>query len=100
MTLRLVDRVVVKGRSVGIAIYELLSDHRPLEETASFLEAWADAMKLYELKRWAEAATAFTALKQRRPNDGPSKLLRDRCLVFASDPPPVDWDGYTVMLEK
>ncbi len=100
MTLRLVDRVVVKGRSVGIAIHELLSDRLPLEEAASFLEAWADAMKLYELKRWAEAKESFAALKERRPNDGPSRVLFDRCSAFASDPPPVDWDGYTVMLEK
>ena len=71
-----------------------------MEETASFLEAWADAMKLYELKRWSEAATAFVALKERRPNDGPSKLLHDRCEAFASDPPAADWDGYTVMMEK
>jgi class 3 adenylate cyclase len=100
MTLRLVDRVVVKGRSLGIAVYELLSDRRPLEEPAAFLEAWDRAMKLYEERRWAEAAEGFATLRERRPNDGPSRLLCDRCAAFVRDPPPADWDGYTVMLEK
>jgi len=100
MTLRLVDRVVVKGRSAGIAVYELLSERDPLREAAEFLDAWNAAMSCYDRRLWAEATDRFRRLMALRPTDGPSKVLRDRCEGFMRDPPPADWDGLTVMHEK
>ncbi|MEI6876875.1 MAG: hypothetical protein WCL50_17305, partial [Spirochaetota bacterium] len=100
LTLRLVDRVVVKGKSSGIAVYELVSEEPPKGEAADFLEAWERAMELYEDRRWPLATEAFGALLLRRPTDGPGKVLRARCAGFADAPPPANWDGYYVMHEK
>jgi adenylate cyclase len=100
LTLRLIDRVVVKGKSSGIAVYELISEEPPEGEAAEFLEAWEGAMELYEDRRWPEAAASFGALVLRHPTDGPGKLLAARCAGFASAPPPDNWDGFYVMHEK
>jgi class 3 adenylate cyclase len=100
MTLRLIDRVVVKGKTSSIEVFELLSDRDPLQEAAEFLESWEEAMGLYEGRRWKEAAAGFASLSARRPTDGPSRLLCARCQDFAARPPAADWDGTTLMQEK
>ena len=34
------------------------------------------------------------------PEDGPSKVYKERCEVYIEDPPPEDWDGVFVMKTK
>ena len=100
LALRYIDRVVVKGRSSSIKVYELLSERSPNEETSAFLLDWEGAMKSYDEGRWAEASRRFSALLELRPTDGPAKVLRDRCADFEADPPGEDWDGVVTMKEK
>ncbi len=85
---RLLDRVAVKGKKQGLAIYELLSEagagRRP-ESVAHYEQAF-EAFQRLEFK----AALAFL---EPCPDDPPSRVLAERCRRFLADPPPRGWNG-------
>ena len=85
---RLIDRVIVKGKSVPLELHEVLhaSNASTLE---NIIAEYGKAFALYESGQFAEAAARFTALA---PSDPPSRLLAERCAAFAEQPPP-DWRG-------
>jgi len=76
---RLLDTVAVKGKELGIKIYELGSGGP---------EDFEKARKLYEEGKFAAAAKLFS----RWPNDGPSKTLLARCRELIKVPSK-RWNG-------
>ena len=93
----LVDSVAVKGKTQGVKIYELLA----MKDTATsddveLAAAYEAALDAYFDWRWDEAA----AILAERPDDGPSKVLLERCRQYAANPPGPDWDGVYVMTTK
>jgi hypothetical protein len=66
-------------------------------------EAWDmhnAAMGEYYRRGFARSAELFAEVGRRLPGDYASSLLRERCLVYGSNPPPEDWDGVEVMKTK
>ena len=98
---RLVDRVAVKGRRQGLGVYELIA---PRDEATSGDEArvtaYEAALRQYRERRFEEATAAFDAVLQGWPDDGPSRVLRDRCRRYVVDPPDASWNGVHVMTRK
>ncbi len=95
---RLLDRVVVKGKTSGAAIYTVRSSLSAKEE-----EAWAEseeAMRLYFKRDFGLAAERFRAVLKLLPNDGPATLLLARSEMYSKTPPSPDWNGTAVMVEK
>ena len=98
---REIDWVQVKGRGGVVTIYEPighLNDVSPsvLDE----LEAWANALQAYRLRRWQEADAILLQLQQSCVDAGLYQLYRSRIVRFRTDPPPVQWNGVTVFDRK
>ena len=95
---RLLDRVVVKGRSISTGIYTV---RRRL--TGPEQQAWdkhAEGMELYYARDFKKAYYAFGEVFEVLPSDRSSRLMQDRCQFLIADPPPKSWDGAVEMDEK
>ncbi len=90
---RMVGRVVPKGKSHPIAVYEVL-DANPLaiaRQKREEIMAWHAGVALFEDGRFALARTQFEACLDACPSDRPAALYIDRCLEGErSDPDTVD----------
>jgi adenylate cyclase len=98
---RRLDKISVKGRHEGLMIYELYSVkdeiEKPLLKLFSYYEK---GLEHYFKRDFQEALKYFTAVLKYRPNDGPSRTMRQRCLHYKAAPPPADWDGTFVLSAK
>ncbi len=99
---RMLDVIRVKGKAEPIQVYELLGfmDDKLDDPIPAMLNAFDKGMALYRSRSWAEAVRCFQRCLELRATDGPSRIYRDRCLAFQTDPPPSDWDGVTDLEEK
>jgi adenylate cyclase len=99
--LRPLDKVAVKGKKEPVLIYEVMA-------RAAQAEAWqrkvatdfATALSAYFSKDFAGAAARCADLLALRPDDGPSKLLKERAEHFQKEPPAPDWDGRWTYTKK
>jgi hypothetical protein len=57
-------------------------------------------MKAYLERDFAGAASAFRSVLKLLPEDGPAAILAQRCAAYLKNPPPADWTGAEVMMEK
>jgi adenylate cyclase len=98
---RRLDKISVKGRHEGIIIYELYSEkdeiEKPLRKLFSYYEK---GLEYYFDLDFQEALKYFNTVLKYRPTDGPSKIMRERCLHYKAAPPPKDWDGTSVLNTK
>lgn len=99
---RELDRIRVKGREKPVGIYEVLGTRTAgvAPETTALIHGFEDALAQYRFRRFQEALDAFTALAQRYPGDGPTRLYVERCREYALRPPPAEWDGVYTMTTK
>jgi adenylate cyclase len=100
--LREVDIVRVKGRTQPVRIYEPLagagSPLSPKQDEA--LDLYSAGLDAYRKQLWDTAIGLFTQSLALSPGDGPSRVMADRARVCRDTPPPEDWDGVFVQLEK
>lgn len=100
--MREVDKVVVKGKTKPVAVFEVLDFH----DEASFpgmMEALTDfafGIDRYRQGRFEEASQAFLKVLELNPRDFCSKMYVDRCAHLIEEPPGPDWDGVWVMKSK
>ena len=85
---RVLDRVIVKGRSTALELLEVQHSCSP-DGFAELTARYAEAFAFYQRGEFAEAAARFGILA---PTDQPSALLAERCRDFAASPP-ADWAG-------
>ena len=98
---REIDRVVLKGKSQALRVYEPMCLMEALSSRdKEKLDAFAAALKLYRDRRWSEAAAAFEQVLAVDPADGPARVFVQRCLAFIESEPPQDWGGEFVMHGK
>jgi hypothetical protein len=57
-------------------------------------------MKLYYHRSFTEAAQKFKEVLDILPGDFNAENLYNRCMDYASNPPPANWDGVEVMKSK
>jgi class 3 adenylate cyclase/CHASE2 domain-containing sensor protein len=87
---RLVDRALVKGKTVPLELFDVRHPFSPgnFEEIAArYNSAFAD----YERGDFAAAERKFAALRDDE-QDKPSGLMSERCRELSADPPK-DWTG-------
>ena len=98
---RRLDRVAVKGKTQGVAIYELVGEKgRVDEESLKFITAYEVALEAYFQRQWRMAFELFKRAYRLRPNDVPVRLFIKRCKLYFHSPPPDDWDGTFVLKRK
>jgi Adenylate cyclase, family 3 (some proteins contain HAMP domain) len=105
---RYLDRIVVKGRTEPVAIYEIVGLKETLSSTTrECLALFAEAMALYLKQDWANARAGFeraSRLEPWQPDEfhpiNPSLLYRERCEAMAANPPGEGWNGVFVMKTK
>jgi adenylate cyclase len=96
-TRRLVDRVIVKGRSEQVELFECQNPCTPANYEVLCRE-YKSAYDEYFFGRFETAAKQFEALAAKY-GDGPSRTLAGRCGVLIADPPQ-DWKGIWKMESK
>ena len=98
---RLLDRIVVKGKTVPIKVYELLAKKGELSgEKARVVERYHRGLALHIERRWEEAIACFEDALATDPDDGPSQTLLARVRGYQTDPPPDSWQGEYVRTSK
>ncbi len=99
---REIDRVVVKGKTEPVAVYEILAYHTPesFPNIAEVLGQFKDGLAAYRDRRWDAALKLFQECLALNPNDQPSKLYIERTQHLQQNPPAADWSGVWVMDSK
>jgi adenylate cyclase len=98
---REVDRVVVKGRTEGVAIYEPLGRAGEVAEAVlQDVERFHKALGLYRKRRWVEAMQLFEALSAKSPETKLYKLYIARAANYIDHAPEPTWNGTWVFTTK
>lgn len=94
---RLLDRVIVKGKSTPVELFEIENARTP-PNYADLVKDWDVAFADYTAGKFAEARPVFARLAEQF-NDGPSKLMVHRCDELTAYPH-ADWKGVWKMESK
>ncbi|MFH1212634.1 MAG: adenylate/guanylate cyclase domain-containing protein, partial [Candidatus Neomarinimicrobiota bacterium] len=98
---RILDRLVVKGKLKPITVYQLLGRTGQVDpEMTKICAFFTDGITLYWDRQWDAAIAAFEKALAVRGSDSPSQVFIDRCLIFKTSPPGSDWQGEFVMKTK
>lgn len=107
---RYLDKIVVKGRTRPVEMFEVMGRAGELSGgTASCLETYDRAMKKYLARDWTGAKIAFESAAREEPHrpettpgssTSPSLVMVARCAAMAANPPGEDWDGVFMMTTK
>lgn len=95
---RMVDKVVVKGKTKGENIY---TARRTL--SAREKKAWNFhhlGLKHYYRRNFERAKRFFEAVKKLLSDDTLADIYIERCENYIVSPPPADWDGTEVLKSK
>lgn len=98
---RNVDRVVVKGKTEPVGVYEILDYHNAdsfpnLMDTVNYFN---EGVRHYGLGNWSDAVRNFGEALKANPDDKLSATYIQRCEHLEARPPK-DWDGVWVMTSK
>jgi len=98
---RPVDLVQVKGKHLGVTVYEPLclaeDDNPEARQIASLSE---EAFNAYRARQFQSAGDCFARVRAIRPDDRASSVLEARCRAYLATPPPGDWTGVHIATEK
>ena len=98
---RQLDTVAVKGKKEPVAIYEVMGLVSNVDDARQKLATEFDkAMEQYFERNFEEAARLCEQILLVWPEDMPAKHLKNRCEIYQTTPPPVDWNGAWVMTKK
>lgn len=98
---REIDSVLVAGKEDPVTIYEIIGypedvDDR-MQEAANH---YAEGLEAYRNQDWNRALIFFNKALEATPDDGPSKIMLNRCNEYKVNPPDRDWNGVFTMLTK
>ncbi len=101
---RPLDIVAVKGKSVGIKIYELIAEKGEplLPKLEEFCANCEQGLAAYLRQDWSYALEIFSALQTQYPNDKSINLFLLRCQEYQQNPNKLapDWNGTNILEEK
>jgi adenylate cyclase len=99
---REIDRVIFKGKSKPIRIFDVLDFHTPesFPNMPAVLNCFNDGVRHYRLRKWDFAVTAFKEALRLNPSDSTSAMYMRRCEHLKESPPGEAWSGVWVMTSK
>jgi adenylate cyclase len=92
---RELDRLVVKGKTQPVQVFELVAEvGDQLEESKmNSLKLYCDAMAKYRNRDFTGAVEIFKKVLEINPDDGPTKVYIERSTHYIDSPPDDNWDG-------
>jgi adenylate cyclase len=98
---RTVGVVQVKGKHQCVEVWEPLCLASEDDAVARKLaQLFAQGLAAYIARDFRGAAEQYKAALRLSPEDHPSAVLLERCREFLSAPPPEEWNGVYVAIEK
>jgi len=99
---REVDRVIVKGKTQPVGVYEVLDFHtaETFPNLAEVLGHFREGLAKYRAQRWDDAIATFETALRLNENDFASKMYIERCAQLRETPPGDDWSGIWTMTSK
>jgi adenylate cyclase len=107
---RALGRIVVKGRSTAVPIYEIVGlKENVSEQTRECVRIFEEGLARYYARDWEAALACFEKSKDLEPNQpgvtpgvssNPSKVYINIVKRYQIAPPPEPWEGEYVMTEK
>jgi adenylate cyclase len=99
---REIDRLVVKGKTQPVGVYEVLEYHteESFPNMMEVLGLFKHGLSQYRIGKWGAAIAAFKGSAALNPIDALSPLYIERCEYLQANPPEGEWDGVWVMTEK
>jgi adenylate cyclase len=94
--MRELDQVRVRGRMQPVTIFELVWA-APGDPTPLWLSSFQEGRAAYLERDWRQAALYFEEVIRLKPEDGPATLYLRRCWLYLETPPPLDWQGVSVL---
>ncbi|MBE9186642.1 response regulator [Microcoleus sp. LEGE 07076] len=81
--IRVIDRVQVKGKSEWVTVYEVFDADLPEVKAGKLatLPVFTEALSLYNIYNFTEAAGLFTDCLRQNPGDRVARIYWDRCQV-------------------
>lgn len=96
-TMRYIDNVKVKGKSIPVELYELTSDLK--KYSVNFSENYSKGLYQYMKGNFNGAQDYLRIAKILNKTDVPTQVLLDRCIQFEKEKP-ADWDGAITLKSK
>jgi adenylate cyclase len=98
---REVDKVIVKGKTEPVGVYEVLDYHtdETFPNLMGVLNQFQSGLERYRAGAWDEAIEAFQVGLVLNPEDRILQIYIERCERLKIDPPD-DWNGVWVMTSK
>jgi adenylate cyclase len=93
---RRVDRVAVKGKSLGVEVFELIGERDADPARLATARCYERALEAYFARDFDDALAVLADAG----DDGPARVLAARCRVLRTAPPPPGWDGTFAATEK
>lgn len=102
VNVRTIDKIVVKGKTKPIIVYELLGlkSDKEAAEKFNFLQDYIDGYEHYKSKDFELAKNCFQKSLQLNPNDTLSKIYLERSENYILNTPSSDWDGVSHLTSK
>jgi adenylate cyclase len=100
--LREIDKVIVKGKTKPVAIFECL-DYHDADSFPNLMDAvgaFKEGLVLYREGSFDRAGEWFEQALKANPADKLAAMYRDQCQVLVENPPPRDWDSTSVLAQK
>ena len=100
--MREADRVVVKGKTVPVSIYEVLDYHteESFPRMMEVLSFYQEGIKQYRAMDWDNAVSQFQKCLELQARDALSEMYIKRCEFLRENPPQTtngQWDGVWVL---
>ncbi|HXA38158.1 MAG TPA: adenylate/guanylate cyclase domain-containing protein [Phenylobacterium sp.] len=96
--LRRLDRLIVKGKTEPIVVFEALGRRDGVsEEVLARVADFERALGLHDARDFAAALEIFRKLASVDP---PSRVYAERCEAYLVTPPPADWQGEFALKTK
>lgn len=100
--MREIDKVVVKGKSEPVAIFEVLEfhDEQSFPHAMDVIAQFKEGIRQYRKQQWQKAINSFENQLGLNPKDQIANIYIDRCRHLMDSPPGKDWDGVWRMTSK
>ena len=98
---RQIDKVIVKGKTVPVGVYEVLDYHTKdsFPNMIEVLEMFNNGIEYYNEGNWDKSITQFKKAQKGNPEDKCSNMYVERCGILKKRDPK-DWDGVWVATSK